>query len=90
MYDYLKKEMEHFNLPPGRIRREVHGETADVSRRPDFPKELAGRVFSLKVRHRRGCLQIPALATETVLVAMERSALAPPAARENAATAAPG
>jgi ferredoxin len=80
MYDYLDGEMEQLNLSPGRVRKEVRGETTDVSRRPDFPKELAGRVFSVTVGWGDGSVRLPARSMETVLVAMERGALAPPAA----------
>jgi len=80
MYDYLDREMAPLGLPTGRVRRDARGELADVSRRPDFPGELAGRSFRLAVRRNGQCLQVPARAAETVLVALERAALHPPAA----------
>lgn len=80
MHEFLDGELPKLSLPPGRVRREVRGEVADVTRRPDFPRELAGRVFELTVRLGDLCVRLPARADETVLVALERGALTPPAA----------
>jgi ferredoxin-NADP reductase len=80
MHEFLDAELPKLGLAPGRVRREVRGELADVTLRPDFPRALADRVFSLTVRRADGCLRLPARADETVLVALERGALTPPAA----------
>lgn len=78
MYLFLEKELEAFNLPARRIRREVFGEVGDVTRYEDFPKELAGASFRIGVEMGGERTEIPARATETVLVSLERAGLAPP------------
>jgi len=78
MYNFVEKEMQKFNLPPKRIRREAFGEIKDILNFPDFPQELAEKIFNLKVNMGNLQKEIPALATESILVAMERANLAPP------------
>jgi ferredoxin-NADP reductase len=79
MYRFLAAEIEAFGLPPGRIRSEACGEI-NISGHPDFPAGAGGRVFTLRVKRgedRRR--EVPARADETVLSALERAGLAPPA-----------
>jgi ferredoxin-NADP reductase len=78
MYRFLKAELEVFDLPPGRIRSEACG-PEDVSRRPDFPAVPPGRVFKVRVTRGRSSREIPARADETLLCALEKAGLAPPA-----------
>lgn len=78
MYDFIDKEIDQFNLPLKRIRREVYGEVKDVINLPGFPKEVAEKTFKINVNIGNQTKEIPAIATETVLVAMERANLAPP------------
>jgi ferredoxin-NADP reductase len=78
MYDFVSRELSILALPPRRIRREVYGEVGDVAQMPGFPAELAGQTFRLQVHIGGLTTEIPARATETVLVAMERAGLAPP------------
>jgi len=78
MYDFIEKEMKSFNLPPKRIRREAFGEIKDIINFPGFPKEVVDKTFQLKVNIGSMTKEIPALAKESVLVALERANLAPP------------
>ncbi|HEY9161399.1 MAG TPA: iron-sulfur cluster-binding domain-containing protein [Desulfomonilia bacterium] len=78
MYRMLDNELKVFGLPARRIRREVMGETADVTVIPGYPKDLATKTFSITVRSKGSKKDIPALASETVLVALERAKFAPP------------
>lgn len=78
MYAFVKKELAALALSPRRIRWEVSGGEKDVTLAPGFPREVAGEIFQLKVRLGGITTTIPARATETVLVAMERANLAPP------------
>ena len=78
MYRMLDTELKAFGLPAKGIRREVMGETADVTGLPGYPKELASKTFTLIVRTKGAKKDIPALASETVLVALERAKFAPP------------
>ena len=79
MYNFVEKEMKKFNLPPKRVRREAFGEIKDVLSLPGFPQELAEKSFKITVNIANAKSEIPALATETVLVALERANLVPPA-----------
>ena len=76
--DFIEKEIAQFNLPRKRVRQEVYGEVKDVLNLPDFPKEVAEKIFKIKVQIGNQFKEIPAIATETVLVALERANLAPP------------
>ena len=78
MYDFVDKEMERLNIPPRRIRKEAYGEIKDILEHPGFPQELAEKTFKLKVKMGSTVKEIPAIATESILVALERAHLAPP------------
>ena len=78
-YRFLLEELEPFKLPPGALRQEPCGDTEDVSAQPGYPLELAGSVFAVKVHQGEGMYSIPARASESVLIALERAGLAPPA-----------
>ncbi|MFX1389945.1 MAG: FAD-binding oxidoreductase [Promethearchaeota archaeon] len=78
MYDFENTELKKFNLPPRRIRREVFGEIKDIVSYPDFPKDLKDKTFKIKVHIGNLSKEIPAITTESILVAMERAGLAPP------------
>jgi ferredoxin len=78
MYEFVEKELATFDLPKRRIRREVCGEVKDITQSPGFPQEVAGQTFRLQVHMGGLTTEVPARATETVLVAMERANLAPP------------
>jgi len=79
MYRFVEKELAGFDLPPRRVRREVWGATQDVSQSPGFPRQVANETFVLKVRNGDGqAVEVPARATEPILVALERASLVPP------------
>ena len=78
MYEFVEKELAKFDLPSRRIRREVCGEVKDITQSPGFPREVADQTFRLQVHIGGLTTEVPARATETVLVAMERANLAPP------------
>ncbi len=78
MYNFVEEELKKFNLPVKRIRREAFGEVKDILNHPDFPKEVAEKVFKIKVHIGDLTKEIPAIATESVLVALERANLNPP------------
>jgi ferredoxin len=78
MYNFLKKEIEPLNLPRKRIRREAFGEIKNITEYKGFPVELAEKSFMVRVKIGNRHLEVPAKATETVLVALERAKLAPP------------
>lgn len=78
MYRFLEGELAKLELPRRRVRREVWGELTDVVSQPGFPSEAVGKTFRMKVRMNDVHTEVPARATETVLVAMERASLASP------------
>jgi len=78
MYNFVEKEIQKFNLAPKRIRREVFGEVKNIINYPGFPQDLAEKSFKIKVHIGDLIKEIPGLATESILVAMERANLAPP------------
>ena len=78
MYDFLDKELKEFNLPHKRIRKEAFGEIKDIVNFPGYPKEVAEKTFKIKVHMEGETKEIPAIATESVLVAIERANMAPP------------
>ena len=79
LYRFLQGQLESFELPPGAVRQEHCGEVEDVSAGPEYPLESANGVFTVKVHQSDGDCRIPARASESVLVALERAGLAPPA-----------
>lgn len=78
MYNFVEKELKEFNLPLKRIRREAFGELKDVVGLPGYPQELAEKTFKMIVHMGELIKEIPVLATESLIVAMERAKLAPP------------
>lgn len=78
MYQFLKEEIKPLNLPEKRIRREAFGEIKNIAEFEGFPIELAEKSFLVKVKMGNKNLEIPAKATETVLISLERAKLAPP------------
>lgn len=79
MYDFFDKELETFQLPPKRIRKEVFGEVKNISEKfPDFPKDLEGKSFEITLIIGGLTKIIPADPMETVLVAIERAGFSAP------------
>jgi ferredoxin-NADP reductase len=78
MYNFVESELEQFNLPLRRIRREAFGEVKEVIKLTGFPQELAEKTFKMTVHIGDITRVVPALATESLIVAMERAKLAPP------------
>ena len=79
MYNFVDNEMAKFELPPKKIRREAFGEVKDVLSIPGYPQELAEKTFKVTVHVGNLSKEIPAIATESILVALERADFAPPA-----------
>ena len=78
MYNFVEKELGKFNLHHKRVRREAFGEIKDILSNPDFPQDIADKVFKIKTHIGSLIKDIPAKATESVLVALERANLNPP------------
>jgi len=78
MYNFVEKELEKFNLHHKRVRREAFGEIKEILNSPDFPQDVADKVFKIKTHIGSLVKEIPAKAIESVLVALERANLNPP------------
>ncbi len=78
MYDFVENQLKEFNLPPKRIRREAYGEVKEIINLSGFPKEVADNAFKIKVHIGSLIEEIPAKASETILVALEKANLNPP------------
>ena len=78
MYNFVDKELKTLNLPQRRIRKEAFGEIKNIVNFPGYPKELAEKTFKLTVHMDGITKELPAIATESILVAIERGHLSPP------------
>jgi len=77
-YNFLKEEIKPLNLPMKRIRREAFGEIKNIAEYEGFPADKTEMSFIVKVKIGNQYLEVPAKATETVLIALERAKMAPP------------
>lgn len=78
MYEFIDKEMEKLKIPLKRYRKEAFGEIKNIVDFPGYPTEMIGKTFNIKVHMEDITKEVPALANESVLVALERANLAPP------------
>ena len=75
MYLYLREELKKLGAPQRRVRFEVFGQAKDITKFAGYPVALTNHVFNLTVR--RGVREdvIPAKATESLVVALERAGI---------------
>ena len=75
MYTFLREELKKLDIPARRVRFEVFGQAKDITAFPGYPQEVKDKTFSLTVR--RGIREevIPAKATESIVVALERAGI---------------
>ena len=75
MYTFLREELKKLEIPQRRVRFEVFGQAKDITAFPGYPLELKDKTFQLTVR--RGIHEdvIPAKATESIVVALERAGI---------------
>ncbi len=78
MYNFLDEELKGLNIPRRRLHREAFGEAENVLTYPNYPKELADKEFEITVLIGEEEKKVPAKATETVVVSLERAGIAPP------------
>ncbi len=78
MYRFALSELEAFKLKRKQVRRELFSGKDDVMKFSEFPKELAGKEFTLTVNIGGLTTSIPAKAGENLVVSLERAKLAPP------------
>ena len=75
MYRYLRGELAKLDLPKRRIRFEVFGQVKNIADYEGYPTEALGKTFSMTVH--RGIREdvIPAQASESIAVALERAGI---------------
>ena len=75
MYRFLREELKKLDIPQRRVRFEVFGQAKDITAFPGYPQEVKDKTFHLTVR--RGIHEdvIPARATESIVVALERAGI---------------
>ena len=77
MYDYLDSELEKLGVRKKHIRKEEYGETDDITDSPLYPKGHESETFNITVCFGLDKQTIPAKATDTVVVSLEKAGLAP-------------
>ena len=75
MYTFLRKELAGLEIPKRRIRFEVFGQAKDITAFEGYPAQLKDRVFTLTVKRGIHEDRIPAKANESLVTALERSAI---------------
>ncbi|MBE6909747.1 MAG: iron-sulfur cluster-binding domain-containing protein [Ruminococcaceae bacterium] len=75
MYRFLREELGKLDIPQRRVRFEVFGQAKDITAFEGYPQEVRGKTFNLTVV--RGIHEdvIPAKATESLVVALERAGI---------------
>ena len=77
MYDFLDGEFAKMGVKSRFIRKEEYGETADITKSPLYPKGHENEKFKITVKYGLDEKVIDALATDTVVVSLEKAGLAP-------------
>ncbi len=78
MYTFVDAEIAKLKLPAGRVRHELFGEYKNPEKDAGYPQEAAGKTFTLTVSLRDQKHEIPCLASETLLIAMDRAKIPAP------------
>ena len=75
MYDFIRGELDRLAIPKRRVRFEVFGQVRDITKFEGFPAEKKDEVYDLTVRIGVSETVIPAKASESLAVALERAGL---------------
>jgi len=78
MYRFLKNELPKLNIPRRRIRREVMGEDRAFLLSNEMLKSNIDKNFNITVNIGKGNVKIPALGSESILVALESGGIVCP------------
>jgi ferredoxin-NADP reductase len=78
LYNFVDKELAKENIERKFIRKEVFGEIKDIEKYEGFPQDASEKKFNVKVHIGDDSKTIPAKATESLLVALERAGLCTP------------
>ncbi len=75
MYRFLREEIKKLDVPARRIRFEVFGQAKDITTFPGYPVEKKDETYTLTVMRGIHKDEIPAKATESLVVALERAGI---------------
>ena len=75
MYRFLREEIKKLPIPARRIRFEVFGQAKDISAFPGYPAQKKDETYTLTVRRGIHEDKIPAMASESLVVALERAGI---------------
>ena len=75
MYQFLRGEIKKLDVPARRVRFEVFGQAKDIATFPGFPVEKKDETYTLTVMRGIHADEIPAKATESLVVACERAGI---------------
>ena len=75
MYRFLHGELDKMGIPARRIRFEVFGQAKDITQFAGYPEGMADKTFELTVVRGIHEDRIPARATESIVVALERAGI---------------
>ena len=75
MYRFLREEIKKLDVPARRIRFEVFGQAKDITTFEGFPVEKKDETYTLTVMRGIHKDEIPAKATESLVVALERAGI---------------
>lgn len=79
MYNFVEKELESFNLRKKAVRRELFGEIRNIEKTQGYPSDKGGTTYQAIVHIGSRNEKIAAASNESLLTAMERAGLCPPA-----------
>ncbi len=75
MYKFLREEVKKLDVPARRIRFEVFGQAKDIASFPGYPVEKKDETYTLTVMRGVHADEIPAKASESLVVACERAGI---------------
>jgi ferredoxin-NADP reductase len=76
LYDFIEGEFDKLDISPTKKRLECYGESANIARHKDFPKDQTGKTYQITVLFGIDETVIPASSEETIVVALERAGIA--------------
>jgi len=79
MYNFVEKELQSFKLRKKAVRRELFGEIKNIEKTQGYPSEKGGTAYQAIVHIGSRSEKITAASNESLLTAMERAGLCPPA-----------
>lgn len=75
MYTFMREELKKLAVPQRRVRFEVFGQAKDITKFAGYPTDVAGKTFNMTVVRGISETVIPAKATESIAVALERAGI---------------